>query len=291
VIATKYIDQGMPVNFVLKTVELAKSNYYYCPSYGKKGVKASTHTCTNTGTLVTNEKVVFDIEELLQQEFVDYGYIKVTYWLRQYKGYIINFKKVYRLMKENRLLYQVIQRNKLGKQWVKYRIVKPDQPFEFLEFDIKYIYIHKDARNALLLSVIDVKSRLIMAWKLGWTMRKEDVKEILSYVFANYSIPFKVTVRNDNGSQFEAGLVRQFLADAEVVQEFTKPATPQQNGHIESYHSIVERAVCKKYEMQGLEFANDKFNQFVNFYNTERIHSGIGYHSPLNYLKAMGIEI
>ena len=290
-IATQHIDQGVPVTFVLKAVGLSKSMYYYQSTGGAKGVRPSTHTKTTTGELISNEQVVTDIESLLQQEFVDYGYIKVTHWLRKNKNYVINFKKVYRLMKGNRLLCQVIQRNRSGKQWVKYRVVKPDQPFELLEFDIKYIYIHQAARNALLFTVIDVKSRLVMGWKLGWHMRKEDVIEVLCQAFATYRVPLKVTVRNDNGSQFEANMVRQYLRDADIIQEFTQPATPQQNGHIESYHSIIERSICKRFEMLGLAFANDVFERFVEFYNNHRIHSGIGYESPMNYLNSLGIQI
>lgn len=290
-IATQHIDQGVPVAFVLKAVGLSKSIYYYQPSGGTKGIRPSTHTRTSTGELISNEQVVTDIESLLQQEFVDYGYIKVTHWLRKNKNYAINFKKVYRLMKENRLLCQVIQRNRAGKQWVKYRVVKPDQPFELLEFDIKYIYIHQAARNALLFTVIDVKSRLVMGWKLAWNMRKADVIEVLSQIFSTYRVPLKVTVRNDNGSQFEANMVREYLGDAGVIQEFTQPATPQQNGHIESYHSIVERTICKRFEMLGLQFATNVFERFIEFYNNKRIHSGIGYQSPMGFLSSLGIQV
>jgi putative transposase len=290
-IATQYIDQGGSVTFVLKAVGLPKSVYYYRHGMGKKGIMPSTHTRTAAGMKVTNGQVIADIETLLNDEFVDYGYIKVTHWLRQQKCYVINFKKVYRLMKESNLLCQVIQRNRSGKQWVKYRIVKPEQPFELLEFDIKYIYIHHAAKNALLFTVIDVKSRLVMGWKLAWNMRKEDVKQVLAHIFAAYRTPEKVTVRNDNGSQFEANLVREYLLDAKVIQEFTRPATPEQNGHIESYHSIVERSICKRYEMEGLGFANKVFDRFVNFYNNDRIHSGIGYNSPVKYLKSLGVQI
>jgi putative transposase len=289
--AKHFIDQGVPSGFVLKAAGLSKSSYYYRPSGNTKGVRPSAQTRCTDGAAVSNQHVVADIESLLQQEFVDYGYIKVTHWLRQNKNYIINFKKVYRLMKEERLLCQAIKRNREGKQWVKYRIVKPEQPFELLEFDIKYIYIHKEARNALLFSVIDVKSRLIMGWKLAWKMRKEDVIEVLRQIFATYRVPLKVTVRNDNGSQFEANMVRQYLEHAQVAQEFTQPATPQQNGHIESYHSILERGICKRYEMLGLQYANGVIGRFNDFYNTERVHSGIGYQSPMNYLNSLGIQI
>ncbi|MEP7266078.1 MAG: transposase [Saprospiraceae bacterium] len=48
---------------------------------------------------MSDEQAVDDIKELLAHEFMDYGHLKMTYWLRKMKGYIINDKKVYRLMK------------------------------------------------------------------------------------------------------------------------------------------------------------------------------------------------
>lgn len=52
-----------------------------------------------------------------------------------------------------------------------------------------------------------------------------------------------------------------------VIQEFTLPATPQQNAHIESYHLILESAVCQRMEFENLENARDIMNRFREFYN------------------------
>ena len=71
---------------------------------GKKGRKPSSVTAIAEET-VDNKVVVEDITELLSKEFVDYGYIKVSKYLKQ-NNYNINKKKVYRLMKENNLLHK-----------------------------------------------------------------------------------------------------------------------------------------------------------------------------------------
>ena len=235
--------------------------------------------------------MVAQIEELLQKEFVDYGYRKVTWYLRNELSYIINFKKVYDLMKQHNLLRPKIRRKQSGKKWVEFLVPRPTQPFEHLEFDIKYIYITGERRNALLLTVIDVMSRMNMAWMLQWSIKKEDVKAIFQYILESYRLPKCVTVRNDNGSQMESELVRKYLADEGVLQEFTRPATPQQNGHIEAYHSIVDRTICQVYEIKDLEQGVEIFSRFEYFYNQERIHSGIGYISPVQYLKKLGLKL
>ena len=105
-VAQQFIDQGHGIKSVLDNCSLSRSSYYYRPKQGgdKKGVPKSKYTMTQKGEYVCNDQVVKQIEELLSREFVDYGYIKVTHWLRQEYGYIINPKKVYRLMRENGLL-------------------------------------------------------------------------------------------------------------------------------------------------------------------------------------------
>jgi putative transposase len=57
-----------------------------------------------------------------------------------------------------------------------------------------------------------------------------------------------VTGRNDNGSQFIANDVKQFLSSAEAKQEFTHIATPQENSYIEAFHSIVQTEVVDRFD-------------------------------------------
>ena len=292
-IAEAYIGEGYPVNRVLKVVGIPSSSYYYrpVPHPQSKGIVKSKYTYTHTGDRVRNSQVVAEIEELLSHEFVDYGYIKVTHWLRQEKHYIINKKKVYRLMKEADLLNKRRPKRRSKRNWVKELVPKPSCDFEYLEVDIKYMYIPGQRRNALLLSVIDVSSRWVLGQYMAWQINKYDVKNLFDRLFNYYALPDKVYVRNDNGSQFEAMLVQHYFAKHNITQEFTKPATPEQNAHIEAYHSILNSVVCTRFDFENLIEAQQTMNRFIKFYNFERIHSGIGYMSPNKYLFQKGTEI
>lgn len=97
-------------------------------------------------------------------------------------------------------------------------------------------------------------------------------------------------VRNDNGSQFIASIVQEYFVKKGVSQEFIKPATPEQNTLIESYHSIMESAVCQRFEFENLKDLKATMNRFRKFYNFERIHGGLNYLSPLKYLKKIGFN-
>lgn len=291
-VAQQFIDDGYPVSNMLKILRLARSSYYYqpCSSEGK-GRRCSTHTLAGDGSYVSNEIVIGHIQQILSREFVDYGYLKTTHALRQQYGYRINKKKVYRLMKQARLLYKRPASAKGKRLWVSDLVPQPQSYFSYLEFDIKYIWIAGKRRNALVLSVIDVFSRWVLGQMVSYSIRKEDVVELFDQLFALYPMPVRIYVRNDNGSQMESHLVQQYFADREVTQEFTRPATPEQNAHIESYHSIIERVICARYEFEDLSEAVDTFNRWLNFYNYERLHSGTNYLSPYQYLLSEGIDI
>jgi hypothetical protein len=93
----------------------------------------------------------------------------------------------------------------------------------------------------------------------------------------------KVTVRNDNGSQFIANSVKEFFSSQGITQEFTHVATPEENAHMESFHSILEEAIA------GIEFDSRSstagwLEAFYTFYNTERLHSSICDLSPRRFL-------
>jgi hypothetical protein len=60
---------------------------------------------------------------------------------------------------------------------------------------------------------------------------------------------------------------------------------PVTNCYIESFHSIVESAVCVKYEFESLAKAKATFNRFMNFYNQERLHGSLDNLSPNQFLE------
>jgi len=149
---------------VLEICQIGRSSFYYKVRNGRAGRPCPGVTRTRKGLWVTDSKVIEDIVELLAGEFVDYGHYKTTIHLRDEKGYVINHKKVYRLMRENKLL--VLNRQSFNtdkRQWVKELVPDPQTEFSYLEFDIKYIYVQGRRANAQVLTVLDVFSRWNMA--------------------------------------------------------------------------------------------------------------------------------
>lgn len=261
---------------ILEELGLARSSFYYKAKSSTSGRAASAHTLKNDGSCESNDEVVSQIKALLGKEFVCYGYHKVAHHLKQV-GYIINKKKVYRLMKEQNLLLPKRIKTRGKRDFVKILVAKPTAPNMYLQMDIKYFWIAGERRNVYLLSIIDLFSRAVLGSKLGRSIRKRDVLFLLDEVFSNFSHLKGVSLRCDNGSQFLAHKVRDYLRQVGVYQEFTHIATPQENGHIESFHSILEYEVERRFEFETFEDLKATLKRHFDFYNKERLHSSIGF--------------
>lgn len=260
-------------------MNLSPSTYYYLPSQRKRGVKPSSFTLKTDGSSVSNEAVVEDIKAALQREFCCYGYHNITSDLRD-MNYRINHKKVYRLMDENNLLLGKVIRTRGKREFVRHRKIQAAYPMEYLCLDIKYIWVAGEKRNYYLLTVLDVFSRMAIDQILQASIKKIDVINMFRRINIRYGIK-GVTVRNDNGSQFIANEVKQFLASSEAKQEFTHIATPQENSYIEAFHSIVNTEVVERFDFLSYYEAKQTFRKHFQWYNTERKHGQIGRITPL----------
>jgi len=290
-IVNRHISKGMKVEKAAHLAGFSRSSYYYCSNGRKPGKKPTTTTLKSNGVAIENSVLVKDIKDIISPDFIDYGYEKVTAELHK-KGYIINRKKVYRLMKENRLLNPKHSTPKQLKNYVNFSQPYPSQPFEVLEIDIKYIYIRGDRRNAYLITILDVFTRNALVWDLSFSMKSNQVTRLIDRLILKHLQPaellmknIRVTIRSDNGTQFVAKKVREHLQKNQIFQEFIKPSTPQQNGYIESFHSTVEKLVCSKYEFESLRHAREVFNKFYETYNSKRILKCLLNKTPKEFLK------
>ena len=263
-------------------VGIVSSSYYRVPSNGKKGNKPSKETFHKTKGFVSQNAVVVAVKEILKHEFIDCGYRLMTSYLNRI-GYTINHKKLYRIMKEEGLLKldNRIDRSGSGRKFVKFRKVHTARPLECLEMDIKMVWIPSVGKNAYLLSVIDVHTRRILKDYFSFNIKQDHVIALLSALFKEYDYPDNVVIRSDNGSQFIARKVREYLALIGVQQEFTHIATPEENAHIEAYHGILKKEVFKRFEYQYFGEIEQILKRYVKFYNNRRLHGLLGRITPM----------
>ncbi len=287
-----FLEQGKPKHLLLKYVDLPRSSYYYVST----GTKPGKRPCGIVRDLQENcydlEYISDCIKSLLAEEFVDYGYYKTYRYLKDELGLQIGSYRTYRIIKEKGLLkFQRDKKKRTNRIWVKDLVPVVESEFSFLEFDIKYVYIHGKRTNAQVLSIIDLHSRWLLEHHIAYSIKASDVINLFESVIKTYPLCKNFIVRNDNGSQFEAAIVQQYLKEKGITQQFTWPATPQQNAHIESYHSIMESAICQRFEFEDLNDFTNTMNRWKKFYNFDRIHGALNYKSPKKFLESIGVYI
>tara|TARA_R110000868_G_scaffold345588_2_gene606725 strand:+ start:525 stop:1370 length:846 start_codon:yes stop_codon:yes gene_type:complete len=263
-------------------VGMVTSSYYRKPSFGKKGNHPTEVTFHQNSGFVSQSDVVKSIKDILKHEFIDCGYRLMTKYLNR-DGYQINHKKLYRIMREEGLLKleNRINRSGSGRKFVKFRKVYTSRPLQCLEMDIKMVWVPNVGKNAYLLSVIDVHTRRILKDYFSFNIKQKHVIELLSLVFDEYNYPESVVIRSDNGSQFIAKSVREYLGLIGVQQEFTHVATPEENAHIEAYHGILKKEVFSRFDYRNFGEIQQILKRFVSFYNNERLHGLLGRITPM----------
>ncbi len=88
-----------------------------------------------------------------------------------------------------------------------------------------------------------------------------------------------VEIRNDNDTRFTAKEVQEFFKENKLNQVFTHPYTPQENGHIESFHAILGRALGPK-EFKTINDLEQHLKHFYKIYNTKRLHGSLDHLAP-----------
>lgn len=260
---------------------------YYRKKAGKQGRSPSKRTLKFNGanqSEVSNEEVVSDIKTISDDPDTDYGYRKMTYAL-MIQGYLINHKKVYRLMRENMQLKEKHERQ--PRPYVKYRRVVPDGPLQVLEMDIKFVWVEEFRRHAFILTVIDTFTRVLLGRKTAYSIKQSTVKELWEEIIENHLQPYNclqrqidIEIRNDNDSRFIADSVRKFFKENKLTQVFTHPYTPQENGHIESFHAILSKKL-NRYRFWSLNDLDQCLTLFYEKYNNHRLHSSTLYLPPM----------
>jgi putative transposase len=287
-----YVGKGLNVSSAVTIAGIKKSTYYYRSNGRPKGKRPSTHTLKYDEGMVSNDIVVKEIINLISPEYHDYGY-KVSSELLKRMGYNINPKKVNRLMRDNNLLHpQMMKQEPLDKLWIKYTSPPLDGPFKTIEADIKYVYIHGENRNAFLLTFLCTFCRYAPVWDLEYSMRNAQVIDLVMD-FIHHTIvkenidkeKTKVVIRTDNGPQFIAKKLASALDTIGLTHEYINPGTPQQNGHIESFHNTVTRLVCNRNIFGDLNHARSIFQEFFFAYNNTRVMKSLLYYPPKQFLK------
>jgi transposase InsO family protein len=158
---------------------------------------------------------------------------------------------------------------------------QPKSPHSHWHIDIAYVNISGTFYH--LISVLDGYSRYIVHWEIRETMKEHDVEVVLQR--AREQHPGETPrIISDNGPQFVAKEFKQFIRVSGMTHVKTSPYYPQSNGKLERYHRTVKSECIRPGTPLSVEDARRIVSSFVQRYNEERLHSSIGYVTPLDKL-------
>lgn len=164
----------------------------------------------------------------------------------------------------------------------------PSRPHEHWHIDISYLNIR--GTFYYLCSILDGYSRYIIHWEIRESMTEADVEIVLQR--AREKFPNEnPRIISDNGPQFIAKDFKEFIRISGMHHVRISPYYPQSNGKIERWHQSLKRECIRPKCPLSLEDARRIVGNFVNHYNTKRLHSSIGYITPKDKLEGREVEI
>ena len=215
----------------------------------------------------------------LSREHPRYGYRRVTALLRR-EGHEVNAKRVQRVRRKEGLQVSRKQRKlrRLGVSTAqRQRATRANHvwSWDFVEDQTE------NGTRFRVLTLIDEHTRECLAVHGDWSIRAVDVITVVEAAMARYGAPSHL--RSDNGPEFIAYAIQDWLRERNVKTLYITPGSPWENAYIESFHDKL-RDECLNREIFGsLWEARVVIEQWRLYYNAERPHSSLGYQTPAEF--------
>ncbi len=214
----------------------------------------------------------------LATEYGRYGYRRITAMLRE-EAWRANHKRVERLWRKEGLKVPKKQ-PKRRRLWLNDGSCVRHRP-QYKNHVWSYDFVAartEDGRPIRMLTLIDEFTRECLAIDVGRRLRSEDVLERLSELFLQRGTP--QFIRSDNGPEFTAKIVRDWLSDVGVKTLFIEPGSPWENGYNESFNGKLRDELLNGEIFYTLTEAKVLIERWRREYNERRPHSALGYRPP-----------
>ena len=150
--------------------------------------------------------------------------------------------------------------------------------------DITYIKTIDDG-NLYLISYIDYLSKIIVAWDLKKSQKAIDIIDVLKKAVLKRSPSPGLIIHSDKGSQMRSKLYREYLTKNNFVFSYTSlNHSCDENAAQESFHALLKKECIYQKQLRNFNEAYSAIYDYIDkFYNPIRIHSSLGYLSPLDF--------
>ena len=254
------------LEILLKIIRLARSTYYY-------HLKQLDQTDKN-------QTIKAEIQAIFTEHKGNYGYRRITLALRN-RGFVVNHKKVQRLMKALGLSARIRRKRKyssyqgeIGKKAENLirRQFEASKPMEKCYTDVTEFAIPASSQKLYLSPVLDGFNSEIIAYNLSTSPNLAQVKMMLEQAFTEKYYENTI-LHSDQGWQYQHDFYHHFLEDKGIQQSMSRKGNSPDNGMMESFFGILKSEMFYGYEktFKSIEHLEQAIVDYINYDNNTRI--------------------
>lgn len=266
------------LDILLKAIKLARSTYYYHLKQLEKPDK--------------DQELKAEIQSIFIEHKGNYGYRRINLELRN-RGYLVNHKRVQRLMKALNLQAKMRQKRKysshkgdVGKKAENLiqRQFEGSKTMEKCYTDVTEFAIPASTQKLYLSPVLDGFNSEIIAYNLSTSPNLEQVKTMLEQAFTEKHYENTI-LHSDQGWQYQHDSYHQFLEDKGIQASMSRKGNSPDNGMMESFFGILKSEMFYGYEksFQSLKQLEQAIVDYIDYYNNKRIKVKLKGLSPVQY--------
>ena len=269
---------GFRLDLLLETAHLARSTYYY--------------QLKQLDEFDKDKELKAEIQSIYCEHKGNYGYRRMTLELRN-RGFMVNHKKVQRLMKVLGLSARIRRKRKyssyqgeVGKKAENLiqRQFEASKPMEKCYTDVTEFAIPNSTQKLYLSPVLDGFNSEIIAYNLSTSPNLEQVKAMLDQAFTEEHYENTI-LHSDQGWQYQHQYYHQFLEDKGIQPSMSRKGNSPDNGMMESFFGILKSEMFYGYEktFKSLNQLERAIVDYIDYYNNKRIKVKLKGFSPVQY--------
>ena len=266
------------LDILLKAIKLARSTYYYHLKQLDKPDK--------------DQELKAEIQSIFIEHKGNYGYRRIHLELRN-RGYLVNHKRVQRLMKVLNLQAKMRQKRKysshkgdVGKKAENLiqRQFEGSKTMEKCYTDVTEFAIPASTQKLYLSPVLDGFNSEIIAFNLSCSPNLEQVRTMLEQAFTEKHYENTI-LHSDQGWQYQHDSYHRFLESKGIQASMSRKGNSPDNGMMESFFGILKSEMFYGYEksFQSLKQLEQAIVDYIDYYNNKRIKVKLKGLSPVQY--------